>query len=94
MVDRYTNIVLTLIACALVALVARPLWEPRVSHAGALKAAEESGVDLAAPPRPQVIPRSWGKLVAASAGPNLHFEDADGTIRSRRIHLQVAYERK
>jgi hypothetical protein len=75
--------VLTVIACALVALVARPLWEPRVSHADALK----DDVDLSAPPKQQVIPRSWGKLVAASAGPNIHFEDADGTIRSQRIHL-------
>jgi hypothetical protein len=93
-IDRYTQIVLTVIACALVALVVRPVWEPRVSHAGALNAAKESGVDLSASPPPQVIPRSWGKLVAASAGPNFHFEDADGTIRSRRIHLQVEYQRK
>ena len=45
MIDRYTQIVLTVIACALVALVVRPVWEPRVSHAGALNAAKESGVD-------------------------------------------------
>ena len=63
MVDRFTKLVLTVIACALVAIAARPLWEPRISHAGALE-----GVDLTTPPGPQVIPRAWGGWLRPARG--------------------------
>ena len=34
MIDRYTKIVLTVIAAALIALVVRPLFEARITRAG------------------------------------------------------------
>lgn len=96
--DRYNKTVLTVSALALVVLAVRS-WEPRQSHAGLLSGSEQAGAfdfDSNAPAAKDnqesiglleggTIPRSWGRLVAATApvrtNPVFFFEAQDGTIR-------------
>jgi hypothetical protein len=77
-VDRYTRLVLTVIAVALVAIAARPLLSgsdvldlvrPRVADAQTEKAKYEV-----------TVPKGWGKLVNFSNG-NLLLEGPDGVLR-------------
>ena len=71
-IDRYTRIVLTVIALALTAIALNPwvssrwtgIVEPRPAEA-------QAGLN---------VPASWGNVVAYS-GQWLCFEDANGTIR-------------
>jgi hypothetical protein len=77
--DAYTKAILTVIAVALIALVAQPLLSPSPASGGA--------VPPGAIPKPVriEIPKAWGRLsVAAWNGlsPILYFEAADGTIRA------------
>ncbi|MCI0546117.1 MAG: hypothetical protein L0027_02405 [Candidatus Rokubacteria bacterium] len=71
-IDRYTKVVLTVIAVALVAIAARP-WLPAelVEPAPAL-------AQTTTPKYEVTIPKSWGKYVAYSNN-NLLLEGADGT---------------
>jgi len=70
--DRYTKLVLTVIALALTGLAAHA-WLGRL----ALPAAE---AQTAAPKYEVSLPRSWGKIVHFSNG-NLLMESSDGTMR-------------
>ena len=76
--DRYTKMVLTVIALALVALAARA-WIDAAPWREALRvtAAEAQG-------RPAeydiTIPKAWGKVVFYGAG-NFVLEDKDGLLR-------------
>jgi hypothetical protein len=75
-VDRYTKVVLTVIALALVTLAARP-W-----LTGALDAMRPD-VALAqtlAPKYEVTVPKAWGKMVNFGNN-NLLLEAPDGTLR-------------
>jgi hypothetical protein len=71
-VDRYTKLVLTVIAVALAALAAH-VWLDRVAlpRAEAQTAVAKYEVSL---------PKSWGKIVSFSNG-NFLMESSDGTMR-------------
>lgn len=77
-VDRYTKIVLTVIAVALSAIAARPwlpdAWLDGVRPAPALAQAG------AVPKYEVTVPKSWGKFIAYSNG-NLLLEAPDQTWR-------------
>jgi hypothetical protein len=77
-IDRYSRIVLTVIAVALVAIAAQPLlsgstrWDllrPGAADAQTEKAKHEV-----------TVPKSWGKLINFSNG-NLLLEAPDGALR-------------
>jgi hypothetical protein len=70
--DRYTKLVLTVIALALTGLAAHA-WLDRLAP----PAAE---AQTAAPKYEVSLPRSWGKIVYFSNG-NLLMESSDGTMR-------------
>jgi hypothetical protein len=71
--DRYTRIVLTVIAVALSAIAAGLWLGP--GHLSPPPAAAQSG-----PQYTITIPKAWGKLINYDSG-NLLLEAADGTIR-------------
>ena len=76
--DRYTKVVLTVIALALVVIAARPLltesgWPELLSLATA-QAQLPAGV------REFTAPKAWGKYVGYQSG-NLLFEGADRSLR-------------
>jgi hypothetical protein len=76
--DRYTKVVLTVIAVALVAIAVRPLLP-----ASAVMSAVQPGVAQAQTPTPKyevTVPKSWGKYVAYSNN-NLLLEAPDGSMR-------------
>ena len=76
--DRYSKIVLTVIAVALVAIAARPwLPDPAAWSALAPPAAHAQG---AAPKYEVTVPKAWGKLVSFSNN-NLLLEGPDQTLR-------------
>lgn len=76
--DRYTKIVLTVIAVALVALVVRP-WLPSAGLVDVVRLDQAHAQSLV--PKYEVsVPRSWGKLVAYSNN-NLLLEAPDQTLR-------------
>jgi hypothetical protein len=76
-VDRYTKLVLTVIAGALVALAVRLWWSPGSWATVGPVAAEAQGVQA----KYEVsLPRSWGKLVGFSNN-NLLLEAPDQTLR-------------
>jgi hypothetical protein len=70
--DRYTKIVLTVIALALVALAGRPLVET-------LRPAPAQA-QTTAPKYEVTVPKAWGKMVNFGNN-NLLLEDKDGTLR-------------
>jgi hypothetical protein len=84
MVDRYTKIVLTVIALALAALALRPLLTPRIVTAGDFSGIPAESFLSDTDPRKVDVPRSWGRLVAASDR-SLFFEASDGTIRNHPV---------
>jgi hypothetical protein len=76
--DRYTKVVLTVIALALVVIAVRPFltesgWPELLSIATA-QAQLPAGVKEA------TIPKAWGKYVGYQSG-NLLFEGADRSLR-------------
>jgi hypothetical protein len=70
--DRYTKVVLTVIAVALAGLAAHA-WIDRL----ALPSAE---AQTAVPKYEVSLPKAWGKIVNFSNG-NLLMESSDGTLR-------------
>lgn len=68
--DRYTRLVLTVIALALAVIAVRP-WVPDPAPAAAQTEAAKYEVSL---------PKSWGKYVAYSNN-NLLLEASDGSLR-------------
>ncbi len=74
-VDRYTRILLTVIAVALTVIAVRP-WLPAADVREALVPGVAQAQGL--PPRYEVnVPKAWGKYLAFSNG-NLLLEGADG----------------
>ena len=76
--DRYTKVVLTVIAAALVVIAARPFlsesgW-PDVLRLAPAQAQTPPGV------REATIPKTWGKFVNYQSG-NLLLEGADRSLR-------------
>lgn len=77
LVDRYTKLVLTVIAGALVALAVRLWWGPGPWDALGPVTAEAQGGQA----KYEVsVPRSWGRLVGFSNN-NLLLEAPDQTLR-------------
>jgi hypothetical protein len=70
--DRYTKVVLTVIAVALVILAVRP-WAPSVLPGAAQAQTVTPKYDVA-------IPKAWGKYVGFSNN-NLLLESTDGMLR-------------
>jgi hypothetical protein len=68
--DRYTNLVLTVIALTLVVIAVRP-WIPDATPAAAQTEAAKYEVS---------VPKSWGKYLAYSNN-NLLLEESDGSLR-------------
>ena len=76
--DRYSKIVLTVIAAALVVIAVRPLlpeWKP-----GAWLLPEAAQAQTAAAKYEVVVPKAWGKFIAFSNN-NLLLEAPDQTMR-------------
>jgi hypothetical protein len=71
--DRYTKIVLTVIAVALVVIAVRPLVPVVLEHAQPRLAQAQTTT----PKYDVVVPKSWGKYVAYSNN-NLLLEGPDG----------------
>ena len=76
--DRYTKVVLTVIALALAVLAGRPWLDRTVARLASGPAPAEA--QAAAPKYEVAIPKSWGKLVAFSNN-NLLLEAPDQTLR-------------
>jgi hypothetical protein len=74
--DRYSKLVLTVIALALVVIAVRP-WTPGVLDRVRPGAAQAQTVT---PKYDVSIPKSWGKYLAYSNN-NLLIEAPDGTLR-------------
>jgi hypothetical protein len=70
--DRYTKVVLTVIAAALISLAAHS-WLDRI----ALPAAE---AQTSAPKHDVSLPKAWGKILNFSNG-NMLMESSDGILR-------------
>jgi hypothetical protein len=77
-VDRYSKIVLTVIAAALVVIAARPLLPEWGRHAWLLP--EAALAQTAAAKYEVVVPKAWGKFIAFSNN-NLLLEAPDQTMR-------------
>jgi hypothetical protein len=76
--DRYTKILLTVIAVALVMIAARP-WLPESGMLGAVR--PEAAHAQGAMPKYEVnVPKDWGKFIAFSNN-NLLLEAPDKTWR-------------
>jgi hypothetical protein len=71
-VDRWTKVVLSVIAVALVALAAHA-WLERLTPTGA-------EAQTTAPKYEIALPKAWGKIVNFSNG-NFLMESSDGTMR-------------
>ena len=75
-IDRYTKIVLTVIAVALTAIALNP-WVQTIS----LRAAEAQ----IGPPRYETsIPKAWGRVVNFGGG-DVMLEDKDGVLRQIEV---------
>jgi len=77
-VDRYSKIVLTVIAAALVVIAARPLLPEAGLRTWLLP--EAALAQTAAPKYEVVVPKAWGKFIAFSNGNRL-LEAPDQTWR-------------
>ena len=77
-VDRYTKIVLTVIAVALVVIAARPLLPEAELRAWLLP--EVAQAQTPAPKYEVTIPKAWGKFVSFSNN-NVLLEAPDHTMR-------------
>jgi hypothetical protein len=77
-VDRYTKLVLTVIAVALTAIAVRP-WLP-ASGVSDLIRPDTASAQTTIPKFEVTIPRSWGKLLTFSNN-NLLLEAPDQTLR-------------
>ena len=77
-VDRYSKLVLTVIAAALVVIAVRPLLPESGLRAWLLP--ELAQAQTTAPKYEVAIPKAWGKLVSFSNN-NLLLEDGDHTLR-------------
>lgn len=76
--DRYTKVVLTVIALALAVIAARP-WLPETALVGAIQPAPAIAQGL--PPKYELaVPKAWGKFIAFSNN-NLLLEAPDQTWR-------------
>ena len=64
MIDRYTKIVLTVIALMLGALTVRPVVGPTPASGGAFN-------DPLPPPGPVEVPKSWGRVVGVVTHPTV-----------------------
>lgn len=106
MVDRYTKVVLTVIAISLLITTVRPLLAPRDAEAvletdpnWKPPTAEELAAQKKALDRP-TIPRAWGRLVAVEHHPTFqkrrtyYFESSDGAIRTLEASAVVEITRK
>jgi hypothetical protein len=74
--DRYTKLVLTVIAVALVVIAVRPLlpgWLETLRPAPAQAQVPMAKYEV-------VVPKAWGKFLAFSNN-NLLLEESDGTMR-------------
>jgi hypothetical protein len=74
--DRYTKLVLTVIAVALAVIAARPYvpgWMEALSPDPALAQAPVAKYEV-------IVPKAWGKFVAFSNN-NLLLEGSDGSMR-------------
>ena len=76
--DRYTKVMLTVIAVALVVLAARP-WFPEAGWVGALRP-QPAHAQTTIPKYEVTVPKAWGKFVAFSNN-NLLLEAPDQTLR-------------
>jgi hypothetical protein len=76
--DRYSKIVLTVIAAALVVIAARPLLPEGGLRAWLLPEAAQA--QTAAAKYEVVVPKAWGKFIAFSNN-NLLLEAPDQTLR-------------
>ena len=74
-VDRYSKVVLTIIAAALIVIAARPLLPETGLRAWLLP--EVAQAQTAAPRYEVTIPKAWGKFVGFSNN-NLLLESAEG----------------
>ena len=72
-VDRYTKLILTVIAVALVALAAQP-WMPML--VGAVRP-DPALAQTTAPKYDVVVPKAWGKFIGFSNN-NLLLESSEG----------------
>jgi hypothetical protein len=77
-VDRYSKIVLTVIAAALVVMAARPLLPESGLRAWLVPGTAQA--QTAAPKFEVVIPKAWGKFVGFSNN-NVLLEAPDQTLR-------------
>ena len=77
-VDRYSKVVLTVIAAALVVIAARPLFPE--SGLRAWLAPEAAQAQTAAAKYEVIVPKAWGKFIAFSNN-NLLLEAPDQTWR-------------
>ncbi len=77
-VDRYTKVVLTVIAVALIAIAARP-WLPESGLLTTLYP-DPAQAQTAVPKYEISVPKKWGKFVSFSNN-NLLLEGADGMWR-------------
>ena len=76
--DRYTKVLLTVIAVALLVIAARPF----IPESGLLEAVrpEAANAQTAVPKYEVTVPKAWGKFVAFSNN-NLLLEAPDGIMR-------------
>ena len=75
-VDRYTKVVLTVIAMALMTLAVRP-W---VESGLAMLRPSAAQAQTIAPKYEVVVPKVWGKMINFSNG-NLLLQDGEGNLR-------------
>jgi len=79
-IDRYTKIVLAVIAVALLAIAARP-WLPEAGRLGLDSVGPSPALAQGMAPKYEVtVPKTWGKFIAFSNG-NLLLEGPDQTWR-------------
>jgi len=76
--DRYSRVVLTVIAAALIVIAARP-WLPEAEWFAVLRP-QPAVAQTAVPKYEVVVPKAWGKFIGFSNN-NLLLESPDRTLR-------------